>query len=164
MAKRLKLKILENESLRPEAIRSLWQLRVNHLTLNKSEEGDYQYFSQFITAKDSLVMAFYDPQDTLQGFFTIAFMPFDFQKKKSLLLHSKYFYFNKAYRGHYLTMLAPWYLLPIAFKRFGLRSLSFVTTGISSKLRFTFAKLRQCSLIERPRNKRMGKTSPPFFL
>ena len=78
---------------------------------------------------DRYVFVFVDPDDTAQGFFTIAMLPVDVERRRMLLMFSKFFYFRPAYRGHPKTILAPWRLVPIALRRFGPRSLHFVTTA-----------------------------------
>lgn len=45
------------------------------------------------------------------------------------MVASKFFYFRADFRGHYKTMLAPWRLLPMGLRRYGLRSLHFLTTA-----------------------------------
>ena len=113
----------------PEVLlRELWRLRVEMLDLCKSPDADWQYFQAFVSAPDSAILTFHDTADRVQGFFTIAFMPVEHLGKKGLLLYSKYFYFRRAYRGHYKTILAPWVLLPIGFRNYGLRSIHFVST------------------------------------
>lgn len=129
MAKPLSIRLSDGPTLSPELIRELWALRRRYITLSKSEEADKAYFSEFISADNSLVASFHAPDGTLGGFFTIAQIPVEHEGRKGLLLYSKYFYFDKTYRGHYKTLLAPWLILPKAFRRFGLRHLYFVTTA-----------------------------------
>ncbi len=109
-------------------LREVWRLRVSMLQLKSSEEDDWAYFSAFARRSDTSLFVFADRRGTVRGFFTVSFMPADHCGHRGLLLFSKYFYFAKPYRGHYMTTLAPWILLPIALRRYGRRSLHFVTS------------------------------------
>lgn len=129
MAKPLSIRLTDGPELTADLVSELWSLRRRYITLSKSEADDQAYFSQFIGADNSIVASFHAPDGRLGGFFTIAQLPVDYAGRRGLLLYSKYFYFDKDYRGHYKTMLAPWMILPRAFRRFGLRHLYFVTTA-----------------------------------
>jgi len=111
------------------AVREAWELRLEMLTLTTSREDDWAYFSRFVAGPDRCLFSFVDPDGALQGFFSIAFMPFQHAGRRGLLMYSKYFYFRRAYRGHPKTVLAPWKLVPLSIRRFGLRHLHFVTTA-----------------------------------
>lgn len=128
MSRRLRLEYFDGARIPEGRLRELWQLRVDMLELHKSPEADWEYFRAFVTRADSAILAFVSPDGRAQGFFTIAFMPVEHLGTKGLLLYSKYFYFREAYRGHYMTILAPWVLLPIGLRDFGLRPLHFVST------------------------------------
>jgi hypothetical protein len=75
---------------------------------------DWEIFSGFVRGHDRYLFGFVDDAGALQGFFSMAFLPTEQEGRRLLLMYSKYFYFRPAYRGHYLTTLAPWRLLPIA--------------------------------------------------
>lgn len=124
----LKFRYHEGAGLPEGRLREIWALRVEMLDLVRSPEEDWRYFSAFVRRDDTAVMAFYDHDEAIQGFFTISYVPVEHLGRKGLLLFSKYFYFRRAYRGHYKTMLAPWLLLPIAWRRHGLRRVHFVTS------------------------------------
>lgn len=126
--RRLRLEYFEGARIPRDRLRELWQLRVDMLELHKTPEEDWAYFRSFVTRPDSAILVFSSPDGRAQGFFTIAFMPVEHLGKNGLLLYSKYFYFREAYRGHYMTILAPWVLLPIGFRNFGLRPVHFVST------------------------------------
>ncbi len=125
----LKFRYHRGPSIAEPLLREIWTVRVGMLELNRSEEDDWAYFSSFVRRDDTVVLGFYDGEGRVRGFFTISYIPFEFDGRKDLLLFSKYFYFQKAYRGHYKTLAAPWVLLPIGFKRYGLRRLHFVTSA-----------------------------------
>lgn len=110
-------------------LRELWRLRLEMLTLTRSEEQDWEEFRAAVVGPDRFVFVFTDPDDTAQGFFTIAMLPVDVDTRRMLLMFSKFFYFRPAYRGHPKTIMIPWKLLPVALRRFGFRSLHFVTTA-----------------------------------
>ncbi len=101
-------------SVAEEFLREIWPVRVEMLDLNRSPEKDWCYFSSFVQRDDTAVLAFDDIHGTVQGFFTISYIPVEHGGRKRLLLFSKYFYFRKAFRGHYKTVLAPWMLLPLS--------------------------------------------------
>lgn len=121
--------VLPSENADDELLRSLWRLRLEMLTLTRSEEQDWEEFRRAVVGPDRFVFAFLDPDGAPQGFFTIAMLPVDAGGRRMLLMFSKFFYFRPAYRGHPRTILTPWRLVPIAIRRFGLRSLHFVTTA-----------------------------------
>lgn len=125
----LDIHYLEGEAIPEPLLRSLWSLRLEMLTLNRSEDDDWRSFSAWARGPDKCLFAFLDGDGAPQGFFTVAFMPLDHDGARHLLMYSKYFYFRPAYRGHYKTLLAPWRLLPLALRRYGLRRLHFVTTS-----------------------------------
>lgn len=114
----------------PEALlRELWELRVSLLTLTKSPEEDWAYFRKFATRDDGALLAFLDPAHRARGFFTMTYLPMEHDGRRGLLLYSKYFYFQASHRGHPMTMVAPWVLLPRAVRRYGLRRIYFVTSA-----------------------------------
>lgn len=125
----LKFRYHDGPSIAEPLLREIWNVRVGMLELNRTEEDDWAYFSAFVRGDDTVVLAFYDDVGAVRGFFTISYIPIEFDGRKDLLLFSKYFYFQKAYRGHYKTLAAPWVLLPIGFNRHGLRRLHFVTSA-----------------------------------
>lgn len=127
-SKVLRPEYAEGSQVGERRLRELWQLRVDMLDLQRTPEEDWDYFRSFVTRPDSAVLTFCSPDGRAQGFFTIAFMPVDHLGSKGLLLYSKYFYFREGYRGHYMTILAPWVLLPIGVRDYGLRSVHFVST------------------------------------
>ena len=129
MPKPLRSRMLPSEEVPEDLLRELWELRLEMLTLTRSREQDWQEFRAAVVGPDRLVFVFADPDGTAQGFFTIAMLPVDVTGRRLLLMFSKYFYFRPAYRGHPRTILAPWALLPLALRRFGPRSLHFVTTA-----------------------------------
>lgn len=126
--RRLHFRYLDGPSISEELLREIWALRVEMLALNTSPEDDWRYFSAFVRRDDTAVLAFFDTNSAVQGFFTVSYLPVEHDGRKGLLFFSKYFYFRRAFRGHYKTMLAPWVLIPKALRRFGLRSLHFVTS------------------------------------
>lgn len=129
MSRPLRALLLEGDDITEARLREIWRLRLEMLTLTRSEEQDWAEFRAAVVGPDRFVFAFVDPQDVVQGFFTIAMLPVDVGRRRMLLMFSKFFYFRPAYRGHPKTILAPWRLLPIALRRFGPRSLHFVTTA-----------------------------------
>ncbi|MFC6287439.1 hypothetical protein ACFP3Q_12090 [Nocardioides sp. GCM10027113] len=129
MSRPLRALMVPSEELDEARLREIWRLRLEMLTLTRPEEQDWEEFRSAVVGPDRFVFVFVDPQDTAQGFFTIAMLPVDLGRRRMLLMFSKYFYFRRAYRGHPKTILAPWRLLPVAVRRFGVRSLHFVTTA-----------------------------------
>lgn len=125
----LDVAFLEGDQLTDDVVRELWELRLEYLTLQKSREDDWTYFRAFLDRDDASAFVFRDPQGTVQGFFTIAMFPVDALGQRGLLLYSKYFYFHRAYRGHPASTLAPWRLLPLAIRRYGVRWLHFCTSA-----------------------------------
>ncbi len=126
--RRLTFRFLEGDALTDEVVRELWELRLTYLTLSKSREEDWAFFRAFLSRDDASAFVFRDPDGVVQGFFTIALLPMEIDGTRGLLMYSKYFYFHTAYRGHPMSTIAPWVLLPIAVKRYGLRWLYFCTT------------------------------------
>ncbi len=124
----LSVRFLEGDDLDDDVVRAMWQLRLDHLTLTRSEEDDWALFRGFLDRDDSSAFVFHDGDGVLQGFYTINMLPFDHDGTRGLLLYSKWFYFREAYRGHALSTLAPWLLLPLGLRRHGLRWLHFCTT------------------------------------
>ncbi|WP_372727388.1 hypothetical protein [Nocardioides sp.] len=129
MSRPLRALLLPSAEITEERLREIWRLRLEMLTLTRSEEQDWQEFRAAVVGPDRYVFVFVDPSDTAQGFFTIAMLPVDVERRRLLLMFSKFFYFRRAYRGHPRTILAPWRLVPIALRTFGPRSLHFVTTA-----------------------------------
>lgn len=125
----LHITITDGPNLTTALIDELWRLRVSLLTLTKDPDADRAFFGGFISRDDSLVASFADRDGAVQGFFSITFLPVEPEGRRGLLMYSKYFYFAKAYRGHPKTLVAPWMILPRAFRRYGLRALYFVTTS-----------------------------------
>ena len=125
--KSLKFRYHRGEDLDEDRLKQIWRLRVEMLELTGTPDEDWRYFSAFVRRQDTVVLAFYDRSD-VQGFITISTIPTEHDGVSGLLLFSKYFYFRSAYRGHYKAMLAPWVLLPIAVRRYGLRRLHFVAS------------------------------------
>jgi hypothetical protein len=125
----LRVLLLESQEITEERLREIWRLRLEMLTLTRPETQDWEEFRRAVVGPDRYVFVFVDPDDVAQGFFTIAMLPVDVERRRMLLMFSKFFYFRRAYRGHPKTILAPWRLLPIAWRGFGLRSLHFVTTA-----------------------------------
>ncbi|QZY30114.1 hypothetical protein [Nocardioides coralli] len=129
MSRPLRALLVPSHELGEDRLREIWRLRLEMLTLTRSEEQDWQEFRSAVVGPDRFVFVFVDPDNVAQGFFSIAMLPVEVGRRRLLLMFSKYFYFRRAYRGHPKTILAPWRLLPIAFRRFGPRSLHFVTTA-----------------------------------
>ncbi len=129
MARPLHAHVVDGDAIDEELLRRLWRLRLEMLTLTRSEEQDWAEFSAACTGPEKQVFAFLDPEGEPQGFFTIRFLPVDAAGRRMLLMFSKYFYFRKAYRGHPKTYLSPWRLLGTSLRRYGARSLHFVTTA-----------------------------------
>ena len=127
-SQRLSHRFYEGEHLPEDVLREAWSLRVEMLTLSRSLDDDWAIFSGHMRKSDRCLFTFH-AAGRMQGFFTIAFLPMAHERRRMLLMYSKYFYFRRDYRGHYLTLLAPWRLLPYAFSRYGWRSLHFVTTA-----------------------------------
>lgn len=127
-ARYLKFRYHAGSSVPEDRLREAWAVRVEMLDLARSPEQDWRYFRAFVRREDTALIAFYDHQSTIQGFFTISYFPVEHRGHRGLLLFSKYFYFRRPYRGHYKTLLAPWVLLPIALRRYGWRSLHFVAS------------------------------------
>lgn len=125
----LRAAMIPSTDVSEERLRELWRLRLEMLTLTRSEEQDWEEFQTAVVGPDRFVFVFTDPEDTAQGFFTIAMLPVDVDDRRMLLMFSKFFYFRSAYRGHPKTILVPWKLVPVALRRFGFRSLHFVTTA-----------------------------------
>ncbi len=121
--------VLPSQDADEDLLRDLWRLRLEMLTLTRSEEQDWEEFRAAVVGPDRYVFAFLDPDGSPQGFFTIAMLPVEATGRRMLLMFSKFFYFRPAYRGHPRTIMTPWRLLPIALRRFGWRSLHFVTTA-----------------------------------
>ena len=129
MSKKLSFKYIEANQISNQLLLEIWHLRIGLLELKKSEAEDWAYFNKWVKREDAAVLSFHDENDKVQGFFSVAYLPVEYENRKGLLMYSKYFYFNKAYRGHPKTMMAPWVLLPKAFRKYGLRRLYFVTTS-----------------------------------
>jgi hypothetical protein len=125
----LRVLLLASHDVPEERLREIWRLRLEMLTLTRPEAQDWEEFRRAVVGPDRYVFVFVDPHDVAQGFFTIAMLPVEVGRRRMLLMFSKFFYFRRAYRGHPKTILAPWRLLPIAWRGFGLRSLHFVTTA-----------------------------------
>ena len=125
----LRALLLPSTEISEERLREIWRLRLEMLTLTRPESQDWEEFRAAVVGPDRFVFVFVDPQDVAQGFFTIAMLPVDVGRRRMLLMFSKFFYFRPAYRGHPKTILAPWRLLPIGLRRFGPRTLHFVTTA-----------------------------------
>ena len=125
----LRALVLPSAEISDERLREIWRLRLEMLTLTRPEAQDWEEFRSAVVGPDRFVFVFVDPDDVAQGFFTIAMLPVDVERRRMLLMFSKFFYFRPAYRGHPTTILAPWRLVPIALRRFGPRSLHFVTTA-----------------------------------
>ncbi len=125
----LRALLLSSTEISEERLREIWRLRLEMLTLTRPAEQDWEEFRRAVVGPDRYVFVFVDPQDTAQGFFTIAMLPVEVSSRRMLLMFSKFFYFRRAYRGHPKTILAPWRLVPIAWRSFGPRSLHFVTTA-----------------------------------
>ena len=129
MSRPLRVLLLASHEVPEERLREIWRLRLEMLTLTRPEAQDWEEFRRAVVGPDRYVFVFVDPQDVAQGFFTIAMLPVEVGRRRMLLMFSKFFYFRRAYRGHPKTILAPWRLLPIAWRGHGLRSLHFVTTA-----------------------------------
>ena len=129
MNRPLRALLLPSEKISEERLREIWRVRLEMLTLTRPEAQDWEEFRRAVVGPDRYVFVFVDPQDVAQGFFTIAMLPVDVERRRMLLMFSKFFYFRSAYRGHPKTILAPWRLVPIARRSFGWRSLHFVTTA-----------------------------------
>ncbi|MGB5811034.1 MAG: hypothetical protein WBG86_10925 [Polyangiales bacterium] len=127
--RRLRFKYFDGPSISERRLRQIWSLRVEMLNLQVPPEDDWRYFSTFVRREDTAVLAFLDAGSQVQGFFTISYLPVEHETRKGLLFFSKYFYFRSAFRGHYKTILAPWVLLPKAWRRYGWRSPHFVTSA-----------------------------------
>jgi len=119
----------DHDDMSEPVLRELWELRLELLTLTRTREEDWATFRSYVVGPDRCLFAFRDTDGKAQGFFTIAFMPLDIGRRRLLLMYSKYFYFRRDYRGHPKTMMAPWRLLPMGLRRYGMRSLHFVTTA-----------------------------------
>ncbi len=131
----LRFQLVHGPEADEDVVRACWSLRLEMLTLHRSREADWAHFRAFVTQRDACLFTFRDPAGVVQGFFTILFIPVEHPvhaggatPQKGLLLYSKYFYFRAGYRGHPKTLLAPWMLVPIALRRFGVRRLHFVST------------------------------------
>ncbi len=129
MARPLDVRVVDGDAIDDDLLRELWRLRLEMLTLTRPEEQDWQEFAAAVRGPEKQVFAFVDPDGQAQGFFTIRFLPVEAGGRRMLLMFSKYFYFRKAYRGHPKTYLAPWRLLGTSLRRYGARSLHFVTTA-----------------------------------
>jgi len=138
-SRKLSAEYVESEELTEGIIREVWRLRLEMLTLSKSEEEDWQYFSEVVSRADSGLMLARDPNGTLQGFYSLAFFPVDHGGKKALLMYSKYFYFRKAYRGHSIVFTSCLGLLPKIIKKYGLRYLYFTVSSYQQS--YTFLNL-----------------------
>lgn len=119
----------EGDAIPEPVLREAWALRVEHLTLARSVEDDWAYFSAFVRGSDRVIMTFADRSGRMQGFFTVAFLPVDIRGRRALLMYSKYYYFRRRYRGRPEGLIAPWRLLPWVLRRYGVRRLCFVTTA-----------------------------------
>ncbi len=126
---RLRSRLLHGSAITETDLRSAWRLRLEFVSLRRTEIQDWDLFSKAIRGPDRCLFAFDDESGVLQGFFTLAFLSLDIQGRRALLMYSKFFYIRPAFRGHYATQTAPWKLLPLALRRYGLRSLHFVTTA-----------------------------------
>ena len=129
MARPLSIRFYEGDTIPESVLRDIWSVRLEMLTLTRTRDQDWAMFSTWVRGPDKCLFVFVDEADRAQGFFTIAFLPVDVAERRLLLMYSKFFYFRRAYRGHPRTMLAPWRLLPLSLRRYGLRSLHFVTTA-----------------------------------
>ncbi len=125
----LRTVLMPSHEVSEERLREIWRVRLEMLTLTRPESQDWEEFRRAVVGPGRYVFVFVDRQDTAQGFFTIAMLPVDLERRRMLLMFSKFFYFRPAYRGHPKTILAPWRLVPIALRSHGLRSLHFVTTA-----------------------------------
>ena len=128
MSKSLRYAHYDGEAIPDDVLRELWRLRLEFLTLARSEDEDWLVFSNFVRGSERCLFAFFDELDQIQGFFTLAYLPMDLPKRRLLLIYSKYFYFRPAFRGHHQTMMASFRVLPMAIARYGWRSLHFVAT------------------------------------
>jgi hypothetical protein len=135
----LRFQLVDGPEADEDVVRACWLLRLEMLTLHRPREADWAHFHAFVTQPNACLFTFRDTAGEVQGFFTILFIPVAHpvdprgdprgdRTQKGLLLYSKYFYFRAGYRGHPKTLLAPWMLVPIALRRFGVRRLHFVST------------------------------------
>ncbi len=127
--RRLIARLYEGDAIPHAVLREVWSLRLELLTLTRSPEADWANFRRYVEGADRMLFVFVDDDGRAQGFFSIAFIPLEIEHRRLLLMYSKYFYFRRDFRGHPATMMSPWRLLPIGLRRYGARSLHFVTTA-----------------------------------
>lgn len=123
MGKKLNTVITEGKYAENSLLRDMWLLRRDLLTLNQTEENDWQYFRDFCSRDHTYLFTFVDSQGQLQGFFTFTFKSFSKGRKRALLALSKYYYVNPDYRGNSAITSAAWRIFPKAMWRYGLRQL-----------------------------------------
>lgn len=130
--KKLTTKILEGGSTPEHIMRELWALRLDFLNLTISKDEDWQKFADILSRPNTLLITFWDESDTLQGYYTFAFKPVKKEKRKALLVHSKYYYVRPEFRGHPKIPSSAWRLLPGIIWRYGLKQLYFVAFSFPS--------------------------------
>lgn len=112
-----------------EVLREAWELRLEMLTLTTTPEEDWASFSGVVRGEDRCLFSFVDREGRIQGFFSYAYLPVDHDGRRGVLVYSKYWYFRPDYRGHYKTMVAPWYMLSVIARKYRTLSMHFVTTA-----------------------------------
>ena len=110
-------------------LRKLWQIRVEHLRLAKDPDADWQAFRDVFAQDETGAVVLDDARGEPQGFYSLAMIPIAHAGRRAVLLNAKYWYIRKGFRGGPAVLLAGLKLLPLAVRRFGLRSLYFVTTA-----------------------------------
>ena len=124
--KPLKVRVIEGLKADENLIREMWHLRLDFLKLTTSEDLDWKKFRDMCSRDKTLLIAFYDVKDALQGYFTFYFKPVDHEDRRALLVHSKYYYVRPEYRGHPKITSSAWPLLPGMIWRYGFRKIYFV--------------------------------------
>ncbi|WP_369601262.1 hypothetical protein AAIA72_15850 [Hahella sp. SMD15-11] len=109
----------------PAIIREMWRLRCSYLDLKIPEAEDWVRFSGYCQRPEVTLVNFFDMEGNLAGFFTFAYYPMAHEGRKALIIHAKYYYVHREWRGHPAFTTAAWKLLPGILRRYGLRSIYF---------------------------------------
>ena len=61
----------ESSAIPEPILRETWQLRINLLTLTKSEEDDWAFYKKWVTLENAALLTFSDKTGKIQGFLII---------------------------------------------------------------------------------------------
>lgn len=123
--KNLSTLVVESTDADEQLLRDMWRMRLKFLTLSIPEEEDFEIFKDYCTRPDTFLFTFRGDDGDMGAFFTFSFHPVDKDKRKALMIHSKYYYVDTPYRGHPKITTAAWPMLPKFLWRYGFRRIYF---------------------------------------